>query len=309
MGPAVFDDRIASVRHFNRFYTQKIGVLDESLLQSPFSLTEARVLYELAHRSWPTASEIACELRLDPGYLSRMLRGFRRRGLIDGQPANVDGRRRHLSLTEAGWAAFAPLDARSREEIGGVIGNLADTAQARLVGAMQTIEKLLTPAAAPAEPFALRPRRPGDMGWIVARHGALYAQEYGWNQQFEAMVAAIVAAFLANLDVEREGCWIAERGSGPVGSVALVRETESIARLRLLLVEPPARGFGLGRRLVAECLGFARQADYRKIVLSTFNVLVAARRIYEAAGFQLTHEAPQRRFGHDLVEETWELTL
>jgi len=309
MDPTVFDERVASVRHFNRFYTQKIGVLDASLLQSQFSLAEARVLYELAHRDRPTASEIARELRLDPGYLSRMLRGFRRRGLIDGQPANADGRRRHLSLTTAGQAAFAPLDARSREEIGGVIGNLADTAQARLVGAMQTIEKLLTPAAAPAEPFALRPHRPGDMGWIVARHGALYAEEYGWNQEFEAMVAAIVAAFLANLDTEHERCWIADRDSKPVGSVALVRETDSTARLRLLLVEPPARGSGLGRRLVAECLGFARQADYRKIILSTFNVMVAARRIYQASGFELIDEAPQRRFGHDLVEETWELDL
>jgi DNA-binding MarR family transcriptional regulator/N-acetylglutamate synthase-like GNAT family acetyltransferase len=309
MCATAIDGRISSVRRFNRFYTEKIGALDEGLLHSPFSLAEARVLYELAHRDRPTASEIARDLHLDPGYLSRMLRGFRRRDLIDRASAAADGRRRHLSLTAAGRAAFAPLDARSREEIGELIGGLPDTAQARLVGAMQTIEMLLTPAAAPGERFALRAHRPGDMGWIVGRHGALYAEEYGWNEEFEAMVAGIAASFLADFDRQRERCWIAERGGSPIGSVALVAEAAATARLRLLLVEPLARGSGLGRRLVAECLDFARQADYRKIVLSTFNVLAAARRIYEAAGFRVMAEEPQHRFGYDLVEETWELEL
>jgi DNA-binding MarR family transcriptional regulator/GNAT superfamily N-acetyltransferase len=309
MSAPAIDQRIASVRRFNRFYTQKIGVLDEGLLHSSFSLTEARVLYELAHRERPTAGEIARDLDLDPGYLSRMLRGFRRRGLIDRAPAAADRRRRHLSLTAAGRAAFAPLDVRSRQEIGALIGTLPGTAQARLVGAMQTIERLLDHAAAPAEAVALRPYRPGDMGWIVSRHGALYAEEYGWNQEFEAMVAEIAAGFLGNFDPRRERCWIAEQNGEPVGSVALAAETDSAARLRLLLVEPQGRGLGLGRRLVAESLGFARQAGYRKVVLSTFNVLVAARRIYETAGFRLRTEEPQDRFGHRLVEEIWQLDL
>lgn len=307
-GPA-FEERIAAVRRFNRFYTQTIGVLDEGLLHSPFSLTEARVLYELAHRRGPSASEVARELHLDPGYLSRILRGFRRRGLIEGAAADGDARRRHLSLTGAGRAAFAPLDARSRVEIGALIGRLPDGAQARLLGAMRTIERLLAPDAEPVGTFVLRPHRAGDLGWIVGRHGAAYAEEYGWDAEFEAMVAEIAARLLANFDPRRERCWIAERDGEPVGSVALVAETDTIARLRLLLVEPPSRGFGLGRRLIAECLDFARQAGCGQVVLSTFNVLIAARRIYQAAGFRLVSEEPQRRFGHDLVEESWELSL
>ena len=307
-GP-IFEERVASVRRFNRFYTQTIGVLDEGLLHSPFSLAEARVLYELAHRRGSSASEIARDLHLDPGYLSRILRGFRRRGLIERAAADGDARRRCLSLTEAGRAAFAPLDARSREEIGALIGGLPDGAQARLVGAMRMVEALLTPDEAPPDDFVLRPHRSGDLGWIVGRHGALYAEEYGWDAEFEAMVAEIAARFLANFDARRERCWIAERGSEPVGSVALVAETDTIGRLRLLLVEPATRGCGLGRRLVEECLGFARQAGYRKVALSTFNVLIAARRIYQAAGFRLVSEEPQSRFGRDLVEESWELSL
>ena len=309
MRVAAFEERVAAVRRFNRFYTQSVGVLDEGLLHSPFSLAEARVLYELAHRERPSASEIARDLHLDPGYLSRILRGFRRRGLIEGTAADGDARRRHLSLTAAGRAAFAPLDARSREEIGALIGRLPEAAQTRLVGAMQSIEKLLAADGEPVEDFRLRPHRPGDLGWVVARHGVLYAEEYGWDAEFEAMVAAIAAGFLADFDVRRERCWIAERDGEPVGSVALVRESATIARLRLLLVEPPARGCGLGRRLVHECLGFARQTGYQKVVLSTFNVLVAARGIYESAGFRRVSEVPQRRFSHDLVEESWELSL
>ncbi|HEX6442710.1 MAG TPA: helix-turn-helix domain-containing GNAT family N-acetyltransferase [Stellaceae bacterium] len=297
------------MRRFNRFYTQTIGVLDEGLLHSRFSLAEARVLYELAHRQRPSASEIARDLRLDPGYLSRILRGFRRRGLIERAAADGDARRRHLSLTEAGRMAFAPLDARSREEIGALIGRLPEGAQARLIGAMRMVETLLALDKAPTDNFVLRPHRAGDLGWIVGRHGALYAKEYGWDEDFEAMVAEIAARFLANFDARRERCWIAERDGEPVGSVALVAETDTIGRLRLLLVEPATRGCGLGRRLVEECLGFARQAGYCKVVLSTFNVLIAARRIYEAAGFRLVSEQPQRRFGHDLVEEYWELPL
>ena len=309
MGVAGFEGRVASVRRFNRFYTQTIGVLDEGLLHSPFSLAEARVLYELAHRERPSAGEIARELHLDPGYLSRILRGFRRRGLIEHAAAAEDARRRHLSLTAAGREAFAPLDACSREEIGAVLGRLPDCTQSRLLGAMRTIEMLLAPNEAPAADFVLRPHRAGDLGWIVGRHGALYAEEYGWDAKFEAMVAEIAARLLANFEARRERCWIAEQDGEPVGSVALVRETDRTARLRLLLVEPAARGYGLGRRLVEVCLDFARQAGYRKIVLSTFNVLVAAHRIYQAEGFRLVSEEPQRRFGHDLIEESWELSL
>lgn len=309
MRGAALKERIASVRRFNRFYTQTIGVLDEGLLHSPFSLAEARVLYELAHRERLSASEIACELHLDPGYLSRILRGFRRRGLVERAAATGDARRKCLSLTEAGRREFAPLDARSRDEIGALIGKLPDQAQARLVGAMQSIERLLATDDVPAEDFVLRPHQPGDLGWIVSRHGALYAEEYGWNTEFEAMVAEIVARLLANFQARREHCWIAERDGEPVGSVALVAESETTARLRLLLVDPAARGYGLGRRLVAECLGFAGRTGYRKVVLSTVSVLVAARRIYQAAGFQLVAEESQHRFGHDLVEESWALSL
>ena len=309
MSAAAFDHRIASVRRFNRFYTQKIGVLEEGLLQSPFSLTEARVLYELAHRERPAASELARELHLDPGYLSRILRSFRRQGLIDRARAAGDARRSHLSLTTEGETAFAPLDKRSRDEIAALLAPLTESAQRRLIAAMRSIEQLLDPVAAEEEAFVLRPPQPGDIGWVAARHGALYAAEYAFDARFEALVAEIAAAFVTHLDPQRERCWIAEKNGEPVGSVFLVKDTDSIAKLRLLLVEPAARGLGIGHRLVEECVGFARAAGYRKITLWTQSVLTAARRIYQEAGFELVRTEPHHSFGHDLVGEYWERAL
>ncbi len=309
MSATRFDRRIAAVRRFNRYYTQRIGVLDEGLLRSPFSLTEARVLYELAHCDRPTASELARELHLDRGYLSRILRSFRRQGLIDRARAATDGRRSHLSLTIAGEAAFAPLDRRSRDEIAALLAPLADRAQHRLVTAMRQIEELLDPAAVGKERIVLRPPDPGDIGWVAARHGAIYAAEYGFDARFEALVAEIAAGFVTHFDAERERCWIAQVDGEPVGSVFLVRDTDSVAKLRLLFVEPAARGRGLGRLLVGECIDFARAAGYRTITLWTQSVLLAARHLYEAAGFRLVRTEPHHSFGHALVGEYWERAL
>jgi len=303
------DHPIAVVRRFNRFYTQKIGVLEGGLLQSRFSLTEARVLYELAHRDRPAASELARDLHLDPGYLSRLLRSFRRQGLIDRARSTGDGRRSHLSLTTAGKAAFAPLDRRSRDEIAVLLAPLAESEQRRLVAAMRSIEQLLGPVRVGDEPFILRPPEPGDIGWVAARHGAIYAAEYGFDTRFEALVAEIAAGFVTRFDPQLERCWIAEKDGEPVGSVFLVKDTDNVAKLRLLLVEPAARGFGIGRRLVEECIGFARAAGYREVTLWTQSILVAARHIYEAAGFRLVRTEPHHSFGHDLVGEYWELSL
>ncbi len=308
MSEGGLEARVAAVRRFNRFYTQKIGVLNEGLLRSPFSLAEARVLYELAHRERPTAAELCRDLGLDAGYLSRILRGFARRGLIGRVRAAADGRQRLLSLTAKGRAAFAPLDKRSRREIGALLDGLTDDAQARLVGAMRTVEDMLG-GRADTVPYRLRPHRPGDMGWVVHRHGALYAQDYGWDERFEALVAEIVAKFIKNFDATRERCWIAERDGEIVGSVFLVKRSRTVAKLRLLLVEPSARGLGLGGQLVEECLRFARQAGYRKVTLWTNDILHAARHIYERAGFRKVASETHHSFGHDLVGETWELEL
>lgn len=304
-------ERVEAVRRFNRFYTPRIGLLDEGYLDSPFSLTQVRLLYELAHRTEPTAAELARELGLDPGYLSRLLRGFERCGLVAKRASASDARRRLLSLTERGRAVFAPLEAASREQVAALLGTLADAEQRRLVEAMGTIEALLGARPEPRVPYLLRAPRPGDLGWVVQRHGALYAEEYGFDETFEALVAGIVAAFVRELDPKRERCWIAEREGENVGSVFLVKhpEREGVAKLRLLLVEPSARGLGIGRRLVDECVRFARQAGYRTVTLWTQSVLVSARRIYEAAGFRLVAEAPHHSFGQDLVEQTWELAL
>ncbi len=310
MAETDLDRRVTAMRRFNRFYTRQIGVLQEGLLGSPFSLTEVRVLYELAHREKPTATDLAKALGLDAGYLSRILRGFQRRGLIEKTPSQADGRETLLSLTKKGQRTFAPLDARSSAEIRALVGRLSPDGQTRLVEAMRTIESLLGGADPEHQtPFLLRPHQPGDMGWVVHRHGVLYAQEYGWDERFEALVAEIVARFIQNFDPKRERCWIAERDGEIVGSVFLVKQSNTVAKLRLLLVEPKARGLGLGGRLVSECGRFARQAGYRKIVLWTNSVLRAARHIYEAAGYRLTHEERHHSFGHDLVGETWELDL
>ena len=302
-------NRIDAVRQFNRFYTQKIGVLHEGLLSSPFSLTEVRVLYELAHRERPVASELGKNLGLDPGYLSRILSNFKSKGFIASKPSEQDGRQSILSLTEKGRAAFAPLNDRARVEIGVLIGALAEGDQIRLVQAMATIKEILSPEQKNKMPYLLRPHQPGDMGWVVHLHGMLYAQEYGWDDTFEALVAGIVAKFIQNFDPKRERCWIAEMEGEIVGSVFLVKESETVSKLRLLLVHPKARGLGMGRRMVNECLRFAKQAGYRKTMLWTNNILHAARHIYESMGFKLVLEEPHHSFGHDLVGETWELEL
>jgi DNA-binding MarR family transcriptional regulator/GNAT superfamily N-acetyltransferase len=301
-----FDRRVGVVRRFNRFWTRQIGVLREGYLESRFSLAEVRVLFELARREETTASELGGELGLDAGYLSRLLGGFEKDDLIRKRPSEVDGRRSLLRLTERGRETFAPLDARSRSDIGAMLGSLSVAEQDRLVGAMRTIEGLLS---VPEASYLLRPHESGDMGWVVHRHGVLYAGEYGWDERFEALVAEIVAKFIQEYDPKRERCWIAERDGENVGCVFLVKQSEEIARLRLLLVEPQARGLGIGSRLVEECIRFARQAGYQKITLWTNDVLYAARRIYEGVGFRLVHEEPHHSFSHDLVGQTWELEL
>jgi DNA-binding MarR family transcriptional regulator/N-acetylglutamate synthase-like GNAT family acetyltransferase len=304
-----FDARVAAVRRFNRFYTQKIGVLVDGMLKSPFSLAEARVLYELAHRERPTATEIARDLGLDPGYLSRILRGFARRRLIRKERSASDGRQSLLALTDAGRVAFAPLDSGSRAAIGKLLGTLPAGQQNRLTGAMHEIEGLLGANPEKRVPYLLRPHRPGDLGWIVHRHGALYAEEYGFDERFEALVARIAADFLERHDPKRERCWIAERDGAVIGSVMLVKKSATVAKLRLLLVEPEARGLGVGARLVEECIRFARQAGYRKITLWTNSVLHAARRLYEQAGFKKVGEETHAMFGPTMTGETWELKL
>jgi len=303
------DRLVDAMRGFNRFYTKQIGVLHEGLLGSEFSLTEVRVLYELAHRKTPTATALAKELNLDPGYLSRILRRFETRRLVGKRASTTDGRQTLLSLTPRGRKVFAPLNARSHREVAAMLGPLSAAEQRQLLSAMGTIERLLGDRPAPRVPYLLRSPRPGDMGWIIHRHGALYAQEYGWDERFEALVAEIAARFIQNLDPKRERCWIAERDGNTVGSVFLVTKSKTVAQLRLLLVEPMARGLGIGNRLVRECVRFARRAGYRKIVLWTNSVLHAARHIYEETGFRLIHQESHRSFGHDLIGETWELTL
>jgi DNA-binding MarR family transcriptional regulator/N-acetylglutamate synthase-like GNAT family acetyltransferase len=311
MAPRELEQRVEAARRFNRFYTRQIGVLREGAYRSPFSLTEVRVLYELAHRDKPTATALGRELGLDTGYLSRMLRGFERRGLVLKTRSAADGRQSHLSLTVQGRKVFAPLNARSHAEVAALLGGLSAAAQTRVVGAMQTIERLLGDPAEPPPPvsYLLRPPQPGDLGWVVHRHGAVYAREYGYDQQFEALVAEIVAHFVQRYDPKRERCWIAEQGGEVVGSVFLVERSKTVAQLRLLLVEPKARGSGLGTRLLSECVRFARQTGYRKITLWTQSELRAARRLYEAAGFRVVRRERNHSFGKDLVSETWELDL
>src|SRR5215212_306864 len=301
-----FDRRVEVVRRFHRLWTTRIAVLQEGHLESPFSLTGVRVLFELAHREETSASELGEELGLDAGYLSRLLRGFEEDGLIHKRPSEADGRRSILRITERGRETFAPLDARSRGDVGAMLGSLSVADQERLVGAMRTLEGLLSE---PEGPYLLRPHASGDMGWVVQRHGILYAREYGWDERFEALVAEIVAQFIQKYDPRRERCWIAERDGENLGCVFLVKQWQEIAKLRLLLVEPHARGFGIGTRLVEECIRFARQAGYRKVTLWTNDVLHAARIIYQGVGFRLAHEDPHHSFGHDLVGQTWELEL
>lgn len=303
---------VASVRHFNRFYTRQIGVLQAGLLSSPFSLTEVRVLYELAHRHQPTAVEICQDLGLDAGYLSRMLRSFQEQGLIVRAPSATDGRRSHLGLTAKGQKVFLPLEERSNQQVATMLSALSPSHAKRLLGAMHVIEDLLVPRTATDEktPYRLRTHKPGDMGWVVHRHGVLYAQEYHYDERFEALVAEIVAEFIENFDARRERCWIAEKDGEIVGSVFLVQKSKTVSKLRLLLVEPSARGLGIGRRLVDECVRFTRAAGYKKMLLWTQSELRAARHLYQEAGFRLVKKQPHKSWGrNDLVAETWELKL
>jgi DNA-binding MarR family transcriptional regulator/N-acetylglutamate synthase-like GNAT family acetyltransferase len=304
-----FDQRVADMRRFNRFYTRQIGLLQEGYLKSPFSLSEVRVLYELAHREHPTATELGRDLGLDAGYLSRILRGFQKRGLLRRTQSEDDGRQSHLALTPRGQAAFAPLNTRSRDEIGAMLGALPVSEQARLVQAMHAIEGILGAQPERKVPCLLRPHKPGDMGWVVHRHAALYTQEYGWDERFEALVAGIVKTFIERYDPKRERCWIAEKDGEIVGSVFLITHSKTVAQIRLMLVEPKARGLGIGARLVDECILFAREKGYRKITLWTNSILLAARHIYRKAGFRLVHKERHHSFGHALVGETWDLTL
>lgn len=301
--------RVGEVRRFNRFFTRRIGVLREGLLHGPYSLTEARVLFELAHGEDISASELSHELGLDPGYLSRILVRFEQGGLLDRVISESDGRRRLLRLTAAGEDAFAELDRRSREEVSGMLEGIPERDQRRLLEATRTIEEVLGGDGSTPEPYLLRRHGPGDMGWVVQRHGALYASEYGWDGRFEGLIARIVADFIEGYDPSWERCWIAETGGRKVGCVFVVRESEEVAKLRLLLVEPEARGAGLGSRLVAECVTFARECGYRKLVLWTNSVLHSARRIYEEHGFELVDEEEHHSFGADLVGQNWELEL
>jgi DNA-binding MarR family transcriptional regulator/GNAT superfamily N-acetyltransferase len=299
-------NRIDAVRRFNRLYTRRIGALQQGYMGSPFPLPQARVLYELGQRGECTASELGGDLDLDGGYLSRLLQGLRRQGMVQGEAAREDARRVRLSLTARGRKAYQQLDARSRDLVAGMLDQLAARDQEKLVGALHAVESILEKKE---QPIVLRAHRPGDMGWVVHAHGRLYFDERGWDERFEALVADITAAFIQNFDPKRERCWIAEMDGEPVGSVFVVKESNAVAKLRLLLVEPRARGRGLGRRLVEECIAFARAQGYRKLVLWTQSNLVAARRIYQACGFALKKRERHQTFGVKLVGEYWEMAL
>jgi DNA-binding MarR family transcriptional regulator/GNAT superfamily N-acetyltransferase len=303
------NEQISAVRAFNRFYTSKLGFLDQQLLKSPFSLSEARVLYELATGENPSAKAIGIELGLDPGYLSRIVQKFEEDGLITRRPLPADRRQYQLSLTAKGRQTFARLDRSSHNEVANMLATLAQGDRQRLIGAMGTIERLLASSGVSPAAATLREPRPGDMGWVVQSHGALYAGEYGWDSSFEALVAEIVAKFLGSFDASRERCWIADIDGAQVGSVFLVRHSDDVAKLRLLLVDPAGRGQGLGRRLVGECIAFARACGYRKITLWTQSILIAARKIYQDAGFVQVASEPHRSFGQSLIGETWEMKL
>ncbi len=306
------DTRIAAVRRFNRYYTRQIGVLRKTFLDSPYSLGEARVLYEIASGRAQTASEIARSLDLDAGYLSRVLRNFEKRGLIRRQSSPTDGRQSHLTLTSRGRKSFLPLDARSQRDTAAMLEKLAPADQARLIAAMATIETLLegqNQAPTPQRGYILRAPRPGDFGWIVKRNAELYAQDYGWVAPFEGVCAQIVADFVNKFDESRERCWIAELDGENVGAVMLANDGDGVARVRLLLVEPKARGLGIGARLIDELIRFARGAGYRKITLWTHSVLTAARHIYQKAGFKPMRSEQHQSWGRPVVSEHWDLEL
>lgn len=302
-------EHVAALRRFNRFHARQISVLDRRIPESEFSLSEVRVLYELAHLEQCSASDLAGALGLDAGYLSRMLRAFEKRGLLTRRASDSDARRTLLSLSPAGARAFASLDRRAEAQMAGLLAGLSTAARTELVGAMRAIEHALGAPQPPPTPYLIRPPHAGDLGWVVHRHGVLYAQEYGWGQRFEALVARIVADFVNDFDARRERCWIAERNGENVGSIFVVAKSKKVAQLRLLLVEPSARGLGIGRRLVSECVRFARQAGYREMILWTHDVLDAARHLYEDAGFRLASEKRHKLFGPRLTGQSWSLNL
>ncbi|MHA2031879.1 MAG: bifunctional helix-turn-helix transcriptional regulator/GNAT family N-acetyltransferase [Candidatus Kariarchaeaceae archaeon] len=303
------EDKARKIRHFNRFYTRKIGVLREGLLHSQYSLTETRILFELAYGKDLTASDLSKELGLDPGYLSRILAKFVNLGLITRTKSEKDERARIIKLTKNGRQEFDVLDNRSREEILELLNALTKENQDNLLKSMETIEEILEKKLKFAEPFFLRTHESGDMGWVAYRHGILYMEEYGWDEHFEALVAQIVSDFIKNFNPKKERCWIAEIKGEIVGSVFVVEDNVTDAKLRLLLVEPKARGLGLGTRLVEECIRFTRRVGYKKLKLWTNDVLVDARNIYEKKGFKLVDKNEHHSFGHDLIGEYWELEL
>jgi DNA-binding MarR family transcriptional regulator/GNAT superfamily N-acetyltransferase len=302
---------IDAVRRFNRLYTRQLGLLDQGLLGSKFTLTESRVLYEIAHREEPTATEIARELGVDLGYLSRLLKSFERRRIIKRTRSPADARQSRLHLATPGRAAFDMLNRAARDQIAVMIDPMTPAQRRELAAALQSVQRLLGsgPAAPEKEPYVIRPLQIGDIGWITHRQGILYAQEYGWDLTYEGLVAEILAGFVKNFDSSSEAAWVAERHGTVIGSVFLVRAFASVAKLRLLYVEPSARGLGIGRQLVHECIEFARAKGYRTLTLWTNDVLVSARRIYEAAGFELTKEEAHHSFGKDLLGQTWDLAL
>jgi DNA-binding MarR family transcriptional regulator/N-acetylglutamate synthase-like GNAT family acetyltransferase len=302
-------DRVAAVRAFNRFYTGRLGILGEGFLRTPHSLTEARVLYELGHRDFVEVAELRRDLEIDAGYLSRLLSRLEEQALVTRERSAEDGRRQRVRLTERGAAAFAELDRRSAAEIGELLEGLGEERQRRLVAAMQAVAGLLDNDPRADATVVLRAPHPGEYGWIVHRHGAQYAEEYGWDETFEALVARIVADYAEHHDPKREAAWIAEVDGEPVGCALCVRKDDATAQLRLLLVDPRARGRGIGGRLIDECLRFARRAGYEQIVLWTNDVLHDARRLYERAGFELVESGEHHAFGHDLVEQTWSRRL
>lgn len=300
--------RVDAVRHFSRFYTKRIGLLSEGILESPYSLTEARVLYELAHHDARHPTELAAELELDPGYVSRVLKRFERRGLVHRSRSGEDRRKIAVSLTHEGLAEFEGLSAGSRGQIESLLSATDTAGQERVVRAMRTIERELGAEPA-ARRVTYRGHRPGDLGWIVERHAVLYSASHGWDDTFEAMVAGIARDFLERFDPSHERSWIAEVDGRRAGAIALVRKSKTVGQLRLLFVEPWARGLGIGARLVSECVGQARHVGYRRMILFTVAGLDAARRLYEAEGFVLTEETPGHAWGKDHLAQTWELTL
>ncbi|ETR76820.1 MarR family transcriptional regulator [Afipia sp. P52-10] len=300
---------VAAVRRFNRFYTRQIGLIEPKHLHTSVSLPEARILYELAHRQPLSPKTLADDLGIDPGQLSRMLQSLQQRQLLSRKPSTFDRRQVEIALSAKGRATFADLDKRTQEFVTTFLQGLAPERRGRVVRAMDNIERALKTNEALKSPIVLRTHRAGDVGWIISRHGALYAEEFGWSIDFEALVAEIAAQFVKTYDPERERCWIAEIDGERAGTVTLVKGTKTTAKLRLLLVEPSARGTGVGKALVGECLRFARQAGYKSVTLWTQSILIPARRIYQDAGFRLVETKPHHSFGADLVGETWTLAL